>query len=106
MKLSLLGDLVIVILAATIVSHVVEVGLELLAFLLLLLDLLLLSQDLVGIGQDVSLLALALGVAVFHVMNDQCTVLAHSEQLVVVVSESHALNRLPVSLNFGQLFKL
>ena len=102
---SLLRDLIVVLLTTSIMQ-VVEVRLQLITVVLLLLELLLFSQDLISEWQDFPFLALVLRITVLNLVDDKGTILSNSEQLVVVVGKPHTLNRLPMSLDFGQPLEL
>jgi hypothetical protein len=87
----LLRDFVIILLAIAALS-VLVVGFELVLFLHLLLDLGFLRKNLISIRKHLPHLALGLGITLFDFVDYEAAVPSNSEQLLVVVSETHALN--------------
>lgn len=83
-----------------------ELTFKLLFLLNILLDLSLLSEDLVREWKAFTLLVLSLWISVLNIMDYKAAILTNSEEVVVVVTESHSLNSLGMCLNLVDLVKL
>ena len=78
-------------------------ALELVLLLSIVVDVSLVSENLVRKRKALSLPALAFGVPVLDIMNDEAAILASCKQVIVIIAKSHPCDALRVRLHLVDL---